>query len=97
VDLVDQHGQALVDELDVSGPGYQVTRPDGSSEFSLDGPDVDHTSSPQQHELYRSLGLPLLQYWTSGTPTEQVAAGGSVRLPGLPRHVVDLCSLIRAA
>ena len=97
VDLVGQHGQVLIDELDVSGPGYQFSRPDGSFEFSFDGPNFNYTSSPQEEELYTSLGLPLLQYWTSGTFTEKVAPDGSVELPSVPKHVVDLCSLIPAA
>ena len=96
VDVLGQHGQVLIDELDASGSGYETIGADGSYAFSLDGPNYNYVGSDGELAAYTALGLPGESYWTSGTFAETQTPDGKVTVTSVPDDVVDLCSLLPA-
>lgn len=72
-DLVRQSDGAVLDELDDSGPGYQIVSADGLVvTYSFDGPSLFGAFDEVEAAEFASHGLPPLFYYTSGTITETV-------------------------
>ncbi|SDY49600.1 hypothetical protein SAMN05661080_03651 [Modestobacter sp. DSM 44400] len=96
VDILGQQGQLLVDELDISGMGYQISRVDGSVKFSFDGPNVNYAFDPEEAAAYEAAGLSSVFYWTSGTFTEVITTQGDIVVVTTPADLVDICTLLPA-
>jgi hypothetical protein len=73
VDIVRESDGAMIDELDVSGPGHQIISPDGlTTVFSWDGPSLIWAFDDVEAAVFAAQGFPSLFYYESGNTTERV-------------------------
>jgi hypothetical protein len=73
VDVVRESDGAMLDELDVSGPGYEIISPDGLTvTFSWYGPSLIGAFDEVEAAAFAAQGLPPLFYYESGNTTERV-------------------------
>lgn len=103
VDLTRQSDGATIDELDVSGPSWDLISPDGSElVFQVDGPTVLWAGNDVERAAADEAGLPHLVYVEQGTIllrlTVDPATGESTAVDGLQfeADVVDLCDAFGA-
>ena len=72
-DVLRQSDGAMLDELDVSGPGYQIVSADALVvTFSFEGPSLVGAFDEVEAAEFASHGLPQLFYHTHGNLTETV-------------------------
>lgn len=93
LDVVGPDGTVLVDELDVSGEGFEFYGADGTGEFSFAGPNLIY-AFPEEEEALAAAGLPAAFYYTSGTFADTISPEGEVELISVPDDAVDLCELV---
>ncbi len=73
LDLTRQSDGAMIDELDVSGPGHQVVAPDGASgDVTFEGPSLLFPYPGEEH-FFTEAGLPDLAYFRHGEVTLHIA------------------------
>jgi len=103
VDLTRQSDGATIDELDASGPSWDLISADGSEVvFELDGPSVLWAGNDVERAAADEAGLPHLMYVADGTIllrlTVDPATGESTAVDGLrlDADVVDLCGTFGA-
>jgi hypothetical protein len=95
VDLLGPDRAVLVDELDVSGAGFEFFGLDGSAEFEFAGPNLVW-AFPEEVEAFEAAGLPENFYFTEGTFADTISAELEVEVTSVPEDAVDLCSLLPA-
>ncbi|MGY1624247.1 hypothetical protein ACI789_18770 [Geodermatophilus sp. SYSU D00965] len=98
VDLTRQSDGATVDELDTSGPSWDLVSSDSTEVvFEVDGPTVLYAGNDVERAAADEAGLPHLMYVQEGTVllrlTIDPATGESTAVDGLrlDADVVDLC------
>jgi hypothetical protein len=98
VDLTRQSDGAVIDELDTSGPSWDLISSDGTEVVAgLDGPKVIWAGNDVERAAADEAGLPHLMYLTEGSVllrlTVDPATGESTAVDGLQldADVVDLC------
>ena len=103
IDLTRQSDGATIDELDASGPSWDLISADGSEVvFELDGPSVLWAGNDVERAAADEAGLPHLMYVADGTIllrlTVDPATGESTAVDGLrlDADVVDLCEAFDA-
>jgi hypothetical protein len=103
LDLTRQSDGATIDELDASGPSWDLISADGSEVvFELDGPSVLWAGNDVERAAADEAGLPHLMYVAEGTIllrlTVDPATGESTAVDGLrlDADVVDLCGSFAA-
>jgi hypothetical protein len=104
VDLTRQSDGAMVDELDISGPGWDLASADGTEVLvSLDGPSLIWAGNEVERAAADEEGLPYLMYFEEGTALFRIeldpATGESTAVDGLrlDADVVDLCDVLDEA
>lgn len=95
VDILGPDRSALVDELDVSGEGFEFFGADGSAEFEYAAPNVVF-AFPEELEAFEAAGLPANFYYTQGTFADTISPDLEVDLTSVPEDAVDVCSLLPA-
>jgi hypothetical protein len=96
LDLTRQSDGAMIDELDISGPGHQVVSPDGTSlDVTLEGASL-LSPLPGEEHFFAEAGLPDLAYFKHGEVTLHVTldpeTGETTALTAdVHAHVIDLC------
>ena len=74
VDISRESDGAMIDELDASGPGYELISEDGLTvTFSWDGPSVIAAFDEVEAEVFVQEGFSPVFYYASGNTTEVVA------------------------
>ena len=104
VDLTRQSDGAMVDELDISGPGWDLASADGTEVLvSLDGPSLIWAGNEVERAAADEEGLPYLMYFEEGTALFRIeldpATCESTAVDGLrlDADVVDLCDVLDEA
>jgi hypothetical protein len=95
LDILGPDFTVLVDELNVSGEGFEFHGVDGSAQFEFDGPNVFY-AFPEEVEALAAAGLPPAFYFTQGTIADTISPDLEVTVTSVPVDPVDLCSLIPA-
>lgn len=73
VDVTRESDGAMLDELDGSGPGYELFSADRLTvTFSWEGPSIIGAFDAVEAEVFATQGLPPLFYYESGNTTERV-------------------------
>ena len=104
VDLTRESDGAMIDELDVSGPGWDLVSADGTEVLvELDGPSIIWAGNDVERAAADEEGLPYLMYFEEGSVLFRVvvdpATGESTAVDGLrfDADVVDLCDVLDEA
>jgi hypothetical protein len=95
LDVLGPDQSVLIDELDVSGEGFEFYAADGSAEFSYDGPNLVY-AFPEEVDAFAAAGLPPIFSYTSGTFADVISSAGEVQVTSVPDDAVDLCTLLPA-
>ena len=73
LDVTRESDGAMLEDVDTSGPGYEIFSGDGSSiTFSFEGPSMIGAFDPVEAAAFAARGLPPLFYYESGNTTERV-------------------------
>jgi hypothetical protein len=98
LDLTRLSDGAMIDELDVGGPGFDVVSPDGSLITStLFGESIIFPVEPVQRESQAEAGLPTLAYFEEGSATVEIQINpetGEVideEWTDIDARIIDLC------
>jgi hypothetical protein len=104
VDVTRESDGAMLDELDVSGPGYDIFSADRRTiTFSADGPSIIGAFDAVEAEVFAAQGLPPLFYYEEGNTTERVTfsadpAAATIEsaefLTDTARGVRDVCDML---
>ena len=104
VDLTRESDGAMLDELDISGPAWDLVSADGTEVLvELDGPSLIWTLNEVERAAADEAGLPHLMYFAEGSVLFRVevdpATGESTAVDGLrlDAEIVDLCDLLDEA
>jgi hypothetical protein len=96
LDLTRQSDGAMIDELDISGPGHQVVSPDGASvDVTLEGASLLYPLPGEEH-FFADAGLPGLAYYRHGEVTLHISIDPETGEPtsltaDVHARVFDLC------
>lgn len=104
VDLTRASDGAVIDELDISGPAWDLVSADGTEVLvELDGPSLIWAGNEVERAAADEEGLPYLMYFEEGSVLFRVevdpATGESTAVDGLrlDAEIVDLCDLLDEA
>ena len=104
VDLTRASDGAVLDELDISGPAWDLVSADGTEVLvELDGPSLIWAGNEVERAAADEEGLPYLTYFEEGSVLFRVefdpTTGESTAVDGLrvDAEVVDLCDLLDEA
>ena len=107
IDVTRESDGAQLDELDVSGPGYEIFSADGGSiTFSWEGPSIIGAFDEVEAAVFAAQGLPPLFFYESGNTTERVVFSGDPEaetiesaefLTDTALGVADVCDLLDQA
>jgi hypothetical protein len=104
VDLTRESDGAMIDELDISGPAWDLLSADGTEVLvELEGPSLIWSGNEVERAAADEEGLPYLTYFEEGSVLFRVeldpATGESTAVDGLrlDAEVVDLCDLLDEA
>jgi hypothetical protein len=96
LDITRQSDGAMIDELDVSGPGHEVISPDGTqADITLEGASLI-SPMPGEEEFFAAEGLFDLTYFKHGEVTLHITldpdTGATVDFTAdVDAHLIDLC------
>lgn len=104
VDLTRESDGAMLDELDISGPAWDLVSADGTEVLvELDGPSLIWTLNEVERAAADEAGLPHLMYFAEGSVLFRVeidpATGESTAVDDLrlDADIVDVCDLLDEA
>lgn len=104
VDLTRESDGAMIDELDISGPAWDLLSADGTEVLvELEGPSLIWSGNEVERAAADEAGLPYLTYFEEGSVLFRVgfdpATGESTAVDGLrlDAEAVDLCDLLDEA